>query len=246
MVESAEAAARFVLSRMAEENGLICGTYLNGTGGPAFLADWTNMTNGLLALFAVTRDLEWLKHAKTLADGMLQLFADDKGFSMTPKGAEALLMAPRDTYDGAVPSGNACAVWALQQLYWLTGEEKWREAMQAAVEALLPLAESSPPSHIHLLTALMDESIPHRQVIIAAPPDSTEAADAYQKIMRGFDPFTTALWYDGTSNMETLLPSAAGYKSDKAFAAYICEDFKCKAPVYTPNELFEALNIQQF
>ena len=244
LVESAAAAARFVFSRMAEENGLVCGTYLNGTGGPAFLADWTNMTNGLLALFAATRDIEWLKNAKMLADGMLRLFADKSGFSMAPKGAETLLMAPRDTYDGAMPSGNACAVWALQRLYRLTGEEKWREAMQTAVDALLPSAESSPPSHIHLLTALMGESIPHRQIIIAAPSHSTEAADAYQKIIRRFDPFSTVVWYDGTSEMEALLPSVAGYKSDKAFAAFVCENYNCKAPVFTPKELFGALNIQ--
>ena len=244
LVESAEAAARFVLSRIAKEYVLVCGTYLNGTGGPAFLADWANMANGMLTLYTATRHPEWLKNAKVLVDGMLRLFADDKGFSMVSKGAETLLMAPRDTYDGAMPSGTACAVWTLQRLYRLTGEEKWRVALQAAVDALLPSAESSPPSHIHLLTALMSESMPHRQVIIAAPPDGTEAAEAYRKIIRRFDPFSTVIWYDGSSEMETLLPSVVEYKTDKAFAAYVCENYNCKAPVFTLKELFAALNIQ--
>jgi uncharacterized protein YyaL (SSP411 family) len=243
MMWSAEAAARFVLSHMADENGLVCGTYMKDPGGPAFLADWANMTNGLLALFEATRNLDWLEKAKILADGMLRLFVDDRGFSMTPKGGEQLLMEPRDTYDGAMPSGNACAVLALQRFHWLTGEERWREALEKALAALLPSATGSPPSHIHLLTAILGESIPHRQVIIVAPPNSKDAEDAYQSILRLFEPFSTVLWYDGTREMDAEMPLLTEYKSDTAFTAYVCEGFRCKAPVKTLKELYEELSI---
>lgn len=244
LVGSAQAAAQFVLSRMADGNGLACGTYLDGPGGPAFLADWANMTNGLLALFAATRRPEWLKKAKWLARGLLRLFADEQGFSMVPKGAETLLIAPRDTYDGAMPSGNACAVMALQRLYRLTGEDEWREAFQSAADVLLPMAMSSPPSHIHLLTALLDESVPYRQVIIAATPDNVDAADAYRMISKRFDPATTCIWYDGSPEMSSALPTRAGYKTEKPFAAYVCENFVCKAPVFSKKELFSDLGIE--
>jgi len=245
LTRSAEAAARFVLARMADENGLVCGTHLNDPGGPAFLSDWANMTNGLLELFAVTRSLEWLEKAITLANGLLRLFADESGFSMTPKGAEALLMSPRDTYDGAMPSGNACAVWALQRLHWLTGEDRWDNALKEALAALLPLAESSPPSHIHLLTALLGESIPHRQIIIAAPPDCTEAAKVYHLIARQYEPFTTLLWYDYTREMTDVLPMLSGYKTDRPFAAYVCENFSCRQPVHSPEVLLITLGIRK-
>lgn len=243
LIRSAEAAARFVLGRMADENGLVCGTYLNDPGGPAFLADWANMINGLLALFIATRSLSWLEKAKTLAEGMLRLFADEGGFSMTPKGAETLLMSPRDTYDGAMPSGNSCAVWALQRLYRLTAEDSWHEVLEQALNALLPSAENSPPSHIHLLTALIGESTPHRQVIIAAPADSADAAEVYQYINLLFDPFTTVLWYDGSREMDAVLPVLADYKTDKPFAGYVCENLTCKPPVFAVEELIESLGL---
>ena len=142
LVDSAERAARFVTIRMVDAEGLSCGTYLNGPGGPAFLADWANMTNGLLSLFTATRRTEWMEQAKRLASGMLRLFTDEQGFSMSPKGGEQLIMAPRDTYDGAMPSGTACAVTALQRLYRLTGEDMWREALESVVGVLVPMAES--------------------------------------------------------------------------------------------------------
>ena len=243
LTRSAEAAAQFVMAHMTDDKGLACGTYLNGPGGPAFLADWANMINGLLALFAATRSIQWLEKSRTLAEGMLRLFADESGFAMTPKGAEVLLMSPRDTYDGAMPSGNAFAVWALQRLHWLTGEDRWRKALEKALAALLPLAECSPPSHIHLLTALLGEGTPHRQIIITARPDSAEAAEVYSKIARQFEPYTTLLWYDDTQEMTDALPMLSEYRTDRPFAVYICENYQCRQPLYTLDELMKALDI---
>ena len=244
LIASAEAAARFVMAHMADDGGLVCGTYMNGRGAPAFLADWANMANGLVVLYGATRRLEWLEKAVTLADGLLRMFADDSGFTMVPKGEQELFMTPRDTYDGAMPSGSACAVWALLRLYWVTGEDKWRSALDRALTALLPMAESSPPSHIHLLTAVLCESVQHRQVVLVAPTDGVDAAKAYESLNRRFDPFTTVLWYDGSDRMATVQPVLNGYKSFGAFTAYVCENYKCKPPVHSLTELFEMLQTQ--
>jgi uncharacterized protein YyaL (SSP411 family) len=240
-IDSAERAAKFVMSQMADKNGLVCGTWLDKPGGPAFLADWANMTNGLLALFTATRNIVWFEKAKMLATGLLDRFADEGGFSMTPRGAEMLLTAPRDAYDGAMPSGSACAVMALQRLWRLTGEDRWHEALQASVSALMPLAVSSPPSHAYLLTAILLESAPPRQVIIMAAADNPEALFAYKELGQRFNPFTTVIWHDGTEEMKNALPMLEAYKSDKPFTAYVCENFTCRQPVFSCETLFSEL-----
>jgi uncharacterized protein YyaL (SSP411 family) len=240
MIDSAANAARFVLAHMADEHGLICGTWMTKPGGPAFLADWANMANGLVALYTATRDLNWLEKACDLAGGLLNRFADADGFSMTTHGAEALLTAPRDAYDGAMPSGSACAVRALQRLGRLTGETKWQDAYQAASRALTPMAQNAPPSHAYLLTAMLVENEPPRHVIIAAGKNSEEAASAYGSLLGRFDPFTTVIWYDGSPKMREAIPFLEDYKTEKPFAAYVCENYTCRQPVFSAAELMES------
>ncbi|MGI5920042.1 MAG: thioredoxin domain-containing protein [Christensenellales bacterium] len=241
LAESAVRAAKFVMTHMADEQGLICGTWLTKPGGPALLADWANMANGLLSLYTVTQDIVWLEKAKVLAEGLLQRFADSDGFSMTSHGAEALLIAPRDAYDGAMPSGSSCAVRALQRLWRLTGEEKWQEAYNAAIRALLPMAESSPPSHAHLITTVLIGQEAPRQVIIVADAGSAEAALAYRALLRRFDPFTTVIWYDGSRAMQEAMPFLKSYNTDKPFAAWVCENRVCKKPEFSAEELIQSL-----
>ena len=79
--------------------------------------------------------------------------------------------------------------------------------------------------------------MPHRQVIISAAPDSPEAAEIYAFLQRRFDPFTTVIWYDGSAEMRKLLPHLAGYETDRSFAAYVCENFTCKSPVFSATDL---------
>jgi len=241
LTDSAVRAARFVMTHMADEQGLVCGTWLTKPGGPAFLADWANMANGLLSLYAVTRDIAWLEKAKSLAEGLLQRFADANGFSMTSHGAEALLIAPRDAYDGAMPSGSSCAIRALQRIWRLTGEEKWQEAYNDAIQALLPMAESSPPSHAHLITTALIEQEPPRQIIIAADADSAEAASAYRALLRRFDPFNTVIWHDGSRAAQEAMPFLKSYNADKPFTAWVCENRVCKKPVFSADELIQSL-----
>ena len=240
-IASAQRAADFVLTHMTNDAGLTCGTYMNGPGGPAFLADYAAMANALLALFKATRKLEYLEKTKALATQLLALFRDDSGFSMTPPNAEALFMRPRDDYDGATPSGSSSAVLALVSLAHITGEPEWQDAADSAVRDLLRMAAASPPSHTYFLYALLLHVTPHRQIVIAAAADNTDAARAYAALTAQYDPFTTVIWYDGGEQTDRVLPHDTQYKTDAPFAAYVCENFACKQPVYSVDELLNGI-----
>ncbi len=241
-IESAQKAADFVLTHMMNGEGLTCGTYMNGPGGPAFLADYANMANALIALYKATHRLDYLEKAKSLASQMLSLFRDDKGFSMTSANAETLFMHPRDDDDGATPSGTSSAVLALVSLAHLTGEPEWQVAADSAVNDVLPMAAASPPSHTYFLYALLLHSAPHRQIVIAAPPESVDASRVCAQLAERYDPFTTVIRYDGQAETDSVLPHYAQYKTDAPFAAYVCENFACRQPIFSSEEIMRSIN----
>ncbi len=238
-IESAQRAADFVLARMTDASGFICGTFMNGPGGPAFLADYANIANALIALFKASRKLEYIEKAKTLASQMLALFRDDAGFSMTPPDAEELFMRPRDDYDGATPSGSSAAVLALVSLAHITGEPEWQDAADSAMDDMVRIAAASPPSHAYFLYALRVHTTPHRQIVIAAASDNADAARVYAALTAQYDPFTTVIWYH--EQMDQMLPHYAQYKTDAPFAAYVCENFACRQPVFFADELMNCI-----
>ena len=240
-ITSAQRAADFVLTYMTNNAGFTCGTYMNGPGGPAFLADYANMANALLALFKATRKPEHLEKTKALVTQLLALFRDDSGFSMTPPNAEALFMRPRDDHDGATPSGSSSAVLALVSLAHITGEPEWQDAADSAITDLLRMAAASPPSHTYFLYALLLHTAPHRQIVIAAAADNADAAHAYAALTARYDPFTTVIRYDGGEQTDRVLPHYTQYKTDAPFAAYVCENFACKQPVYSVDELLNSI-----
>ncbi len=240
-IESAERAADFVLTQMMNGEGLTCGTYMNGPGGPAFLADYANIANALIALYKAKHRLDYLEKAKSLVSQMLTLFRDDKGFSMASANAETLFMHPRDDDDGATPSGTSSAVLALVSLAHLTGEPEWQAAADSAINDVLPMAAASPPSHTYFLYALLLHNGPHRQIVIAAPPESEDASRVCAELAAQYDPFTTVIRYDGQAETDRVLPHYAQYKTDAPFAAYVCENFACKQPVFSAEELMSIL-----
>lgn len=243
-IDSAKRATDFVLGRMMDNEGVLCGTYKDGRrGGQGFLADYANMVNALLTIYTVTCDILYLREAIRLSKVMTARFydEDDKCFYMAAKDEETLILRPRDDYDGAMISGTSSAVMAMVRLAHLTGEKN--KVLSAAIRTLAVDAHATPRAHIHFISALMLYNMPHRQVVIAAERGNGEAMDIYRDITRRFLPLTTVIFYDKSEDMEALIPQLADYQSDRPFAAYVCENFTCKAPVYSRDDLMHMLRL---
>ena len=70
--------------------------------------------------------------------------ADDGGFFDTADDAEALVARPRDPSDNASPSGLSAMVHALADYAALTGSGRHRDAAEAALATVAPIAERAP------------------------------------------------------------------------------------------------------
>lgn len=238
-VACAKKAADFIISELTDKEGtLLCGAYLDGAAGPAFLADYANMVNALISVYLAQMDTHYLEQALMLAKKMLVLFEDENGFFMSEN--QELFIRPRDEYDGALPSGSSCAVMALVALWRITGEQYWQQKADKAIDALLPQAAKHSAAHIHLLSALMMRVAKNRHIIISSHNNNEEALSAYKLLCGRFEPFDTVLFNDLDSS-DKLIPYLKNYRKDVDFAAYMCENFSCRQPVYTAKELFEII-----
>ena len=243
---SARKAADFIIENMISRDGTVSGLY--GKPSAGFLADHANMACALHKLYTVTLDLHYLERALAVADTMTRRFFEygEDRFYMTGREDEALFMRPRDEYDGAMPSGAASAMTALTRLYQLTGQQKLKKVLDAAIETFSVEAKDSPASHVHFLSVLMAHTVPHRQVVIAAAREDAEAMHAYRQITSRYLPFTSVIYYDSSDGMDAMFPELAQYHTDKPFAAYMCENYTCGPPVSTAEKLLERLKLSPF
>jgi uncharacterized protein YyaL (SSP411 family) len=110
-IQAAEAAADCVISvhfGAGERARSMSRTSRNGIPGKnsGVLDDYANMSEGLLTLYEVTGEPEWLSLARSLLDTALEGFDDGEGgFFDTAIDAEKLIRRPRDFADNAEPSG---------------------------------------------------------------------------------------------------------------------------------------------
>src|SRR5215475_1114386 len=109
------------------------------------LEDYAGLAEGLLALHQATGDGRWLEAAGGLLDVLLARFPDGNGgFFDTADDAEALVRRPWDPTDGPTPSGPSSAAGALLGYAALTGDTSYREAADAALSTLAPIAAGYP------------------------------------------------------------------------------------------------------
>ena len=145
---------------------------LEGKPGPAaFLEDHAFLAFGLLALYEVTGEKDLLDRTEALCHGVLENFSDQSkgGFFLTSKVGEPLILRPKESADGALPSGNTVMAWVLVRLAHLTGKEEWDRAAQAQLDFLAGQAVRYPTAYPVYLLAALEWEHPPEEVTVAAP-----------------------------------------------------------------------------
>ncbi|NLY37453.1 MAG: thioredoxin domain-containing protein [Tissierellia bacterium] len=244
-IHSAKKAADFILEK-TKESGELFGVYIEGAKpSKAFLSDYANFANGLIELYRATLDLNYLKEAKNLASKMISLFWDDEKscFYMTSKDDKELFLRPKDEHDGAMPSGTSCALQCLDNLTKLTGDTKLSAMYEKAANAFMSTAATMPAAYLHFISLLLENTMPHRQIIICAQKSDDEARQVYSRIQKEYLPFTTLIFYGGSFEEKQIFPELKNYDTSHGFAAYVCENFSCQSPIYTPGELLNYLSL---
>ena len=160
----------FIESKMLTEHDRLYLRYRDGEAAyVGQLEDYGVYALALLELYRATFDVEYLQAAVHRAKQMIELFEDktNGGYFMTAFDGEQLIARPKETYDGAMPSGNSVAAMVLQTLASLTGERSWQAAADRQLSFFAGEIGEYPSASCFGVLAMMDALYPHRELVCA-------------------------------------------------------------------------------
>jgi len=223
-------AASFVLTTMrgeplkAAEGGSpgprrLVHSYRAGRTQPqAFLEDYSYMIAGLLELHRVSGDERWLEEARSLGTVMVADFWDEASgrFYSTPHHHEVLVARATGAEDGATPSGQSMAAYALVRLGQATGDPAIRDRGVRVLNTYSVEMKRYPDSVPNMLLA----AAAHFDPTAGAPSQATAekpvtvTLEAAPKSARPGDEVTLnvrlairAGWHVGAAGAESVTPT---------------------------------------
>lgn len=242
-VSRAEKAASFILNNLRRKDGRLLVRYRDGEAAIlGYLDDYAFFTWGLLELYFANFDAEYLHRAIILTDDLIKHHWDDVngGFYTYASDAEQLIARPKESYDGATPSGNSVAALNLLKLARLTGRADLEEKARRILAIFGSQVKNYPPGFTYLLMALQFSLGPTREVVLVegAPGEGVRSLSAI--LNSHFLPQMVCLRAD--EKVKGIMPSAAAYQPvGNVATAYVCQDQACLKPVVDPEELLRIL-----
>lgn len=157
-LRAAEEAQKFIQSSLCEKDTLYVSYRKEKRSGKGFLDDYAFEVFALIALYEATLDNTYLEQAETFCNKAILEFYDENkgGFFLYGKENEQLILQPKETYDGAVFSGNSAMAYNLVRLYHLTDEKRFEELAEKQLKFLSGEAKNYPAGHAMFLVALAD------------------------------------------------------------------------------------------
>lgn len=187
----------------------------------AFLDDYAFYVTALTELYNTTLDKDYLKKAEKFCKKAVKMFMDDKngGFYLSDSNSTELFINPKETYDGAIPSGNSVMVYNLVRLYQITEKDEYKELLKKQIEFMSAQTSNYPSGNSMFLIAMLlpEDTIPH--ITIALKKDS----DLKQAIERL--PFMANVSVTTENSNYPLLNNQTTF--------YVCKNYNCLPPTNT-------------
>ncbi len=141
----------------------------------AFLDDYAFYITALTELYNSTLDKAYLEKAEEFCKETVRLFMDKQngGFYLSESNNTELFMNPKETYDGAIPSGNSVMAYNLVRLYHITEKEEYKELLEKQIAFMSTEAHGYPSGNSMFLIAMLlyEEQIPHITVALKKQSD---------------------------------------------------------------------------
>jgi uncharacterized protein len=250
-LEIATRAAKFLRTNLYDEKTKLL--YRNYRGGrsdiEAFADDYAFVIQGLLDLYEASFDVEWLKLAVHLQEVQDRLFFDEKngGYFSTSGKDESVFLRMKDDNDGAEPAASSIAALNLLRSSQFRDDKQMAERARKTVEAFATTLSHFPSAMPQMLVALDYSSSKPRQIVIAGNKAAPETKALLKEVNRHFLPKTVLFLADGAEGQKYLGEKNEAIRAmspiEGKSAAYVCENFTCKAPVTDPKQLAELLKL---
>jgi len=245
------AAAARAADRLLSKLVLPDGSFLRCLDGeeariPAFLDDHAFLAWGFLELYEAGFEIRHLESAAALVRRAVARFWDEAsgGFFFAPDFmASEVPLRKKESYDGAVPSGNAAMMLVLLRVARMTGDPALDERAARTGAAFSRAIVRSPASHTLWMSALDLATGPAAEIVIAGRRHAADTAALFDIVRTSYLPNAVALFKPeddppAAKKLAELAPFVSEMRMvNGAAAAYVCSGFACRAPVTGPEEL---------
>ncbi len=165
---------------------------------------------------------------------MIDLFwhKEDGGFYLYSKNSEKLLVRPKEIYDGATPSGNAVASLTLNLLYYITGEDRYKDLVDKQFKFFATNIKSGPMYHLFSVIAYMYNISPVKEITLAYNEKDEDFYKFINELNNRYIPFSIVTLNDKSNEIEKInknIKDKIAIK-DKA-TVYICQNYACREPI---------------
>ncbi|MEA4823698.1 MAG: thioredoxin domain-containing protein [Clostridiaceae bacterium] len=218
-LNAAKKAQSFIERELCDHGALYVSFRDGKRGGKGFLDDYANFSFALLSLYGATLDSTYLYRADSFAKKAVSDFFDGEhgGFYLYGRENETLIFHPKESYDGAMPSGNSVMACVLVRLYALTQSKETEMILRKQLDFMYSEAEKYPAGHAMFLTALSDYFDPPHMItaVLKEPEDILDL------------PFLTSL----DSIVRVLRTPTDDYpQKNQRTTFYVCRGKSCLPP----------------
>jgi len=167
-------------------------------------------------------------------------------FFFTAKDAESLLTRQKETYDGAIPSGNSVAMLNLLRLAQFTGNDNYEKNADNLGKVFAENIRANPVAHTLMMVAVDYAVGPTYSLVIAGDTGNEDTISMLDEIRKQFLP-NKALIFRPTEKLNPEIDNFSNFvqffdKYEGKATAYVCIDKTCKAPTNDMNVAIEHLS----
>ncbi len=217
-------------------------SYVDGMMG-----DYAGLADALLEAFQVSGERRYLDAAERIMNRAIVLFwaRQAGGFYDRPADPSApglLTDRGKEYTDTPLPGDNAVAAHALEKLYLLTSDDRWRDRADRTLSAFAGAAAAR--GSYAATYALAAEAFLRKppQVVIIGPPADRHTDQLATAAWRTYRPGRLVATYDPTTVVLDSLPEAVAgaarvFRRDATPRAYVCVGETCAPPTTSPAEV---------
>jgi len=250
-LEIATRSANFVRTKLYDPSRkILYRSYREGRSNiEGFADDYAFVVQGLLDLYEASFDIEWLKFAIELQQTQDGLFFDEKngGYFSSSGRDESVFVRMKDDNDGAEPAASSVAALNLLRLSQIYVDPKIAERARKTIDAFATILSQFPSGMPEMLVAVQNSLGKPRQIVIAGKKDSPETKALLKEVRRHFLPNTIVILADGVGGQKYLGEKNEAIRAMSTVegkpAAFVCENFTCKAPVTDSKQLSNLLKL---
>lgn len=217
-LKAAQKSQEFIENNLCDDAQLYT-SYRNGKRTESVvLDDYAFYIAALIELYNSTLDNLYLEKAERFCGEAVNRFYDEKdgGFYLCEINNNELFMNPKETYDGAIPSGNSVMAYNFVRLYQLTKKEKYNEFSQKHIKFMSSQAQNYSAGYsLFLLSELIRANPPKHITVVLKDKTDLYNVKAHIPFLSNVSVVTASKEYQLINDMTTY---------------YVCKNHSCLPP----------------